>query len=149
MYGDQSFIMYNQCPRESALHLFFLCPTAVSLWFKLQQLFKMRIISPGLSVTIIIQEGYKGIRNHAPSKTSYGAQLFWRLAGISENNAILIFFYGGTIKKSRGITDSERLLINSFSTHVFITTSVAYRRGIRDLSARKCGKVLDGSLQLT
>jgi zinc-binding in reverse transcriptase len=51
-------IMCRQCPMESALHLFFLCTYAVSVWFLLQCKYQMEFIRPDLTITLVLQKGF-------------------------------------------------------------------------------------------
>jgi zinc-binding in reverse transcriptase len=43
----------RQCPTESALHLFYLCPLAVSAWNTLKHSYALEIIKPDQSIALM------------------------------------------------------------------------------------------------
>jgi hypothetical protein len=51
--------MCRNCPFESMLHLFFLCPIVVEIWSLLRQHYHMEFFTPGLSTMLITQQGYQ------------------------------------------------------------------------------------------
>jgi zinc-binding in reverse transcriptase len=63
-------LMCRQCPSKSTLHLFFLCPFAISLWMTLQQHYRFPMISPNPSMIQIMQKGYDEVRGRKKSDVS-------------------------------------------------------------------------------
>lgn len=47
---DLKCILCNNCPVESSLHLLFLCPYAVAVWFNLSRIVGFHLMTPGLTV---------------------------------------------------------------------------------------------------
>jgi hypothetical protein len=64
------------CPSESALHLFFLYPYAISIWMLLQQRFQFELIKPGLTLRLISQNGFDKITTESQQPTGhYGGRV--------------------------------------------------------------------------
>lgn len=54
MRNQNSCVMCQNCPSESTLHLLFLCPYAVQVWFEVAQQFGFRLMIPKTTIEEII-----------------------------------------------------------------------------------------------
>jgi zinc-binding in reverse transcriptase len=78
-YSANGCVMCTNCPVESSLHLFFLCPYAISVWFHLQKTYQMHILRPQQIATRMLQDGYDMARGKGASCTSLWSRII--LAG--------------------------------------------------------------------
>lgn len=50
---ERDCVMCSNCPVESGLHLFFLCPYAVEVWYHIGNSLRRHLMKPGLTVQVI------------------------------------------------------------------------------------------------
>lgn len=60
---DRKCVMCSNCPIESALHLFYLCPYSVEVWFHVGQMLNQQLMKPGLTVEIIWETSWNMVRS--------------------------------------------------------------------------------------
>jgi zinc-binding in reverse transcriptase len=61
-------LMCRNCLTESALHLFFLCPTVVSVWSIVQQAYNIQLWQLDIFIVQILQKAYNTIKRRERAK---------------------------------------------------------------------------------